>query len=52
VNRSAAMALALAREANRLWEKCKGEVGYDCPSDEEMAAALLKIIEKFNKQQG
>lgn len=48
-----ALAQALAREANRQWEKCLSEttVPHSCPSDEEMATALLKIIEEFTKQQ-
>ena len=46
------LAMALAREANRLWQECTDDAARDCPDDDEMAAALLKIIEKFNKQQG
>lgn len=45
--KTSALAMALAREANRLWQKCKGEVESDCPTDEQMAAALLKIIKQF-----
>lgn len=45
--KASALALALAREANRLWQECTANVTRDCPTDEQMAAALLKIIKQF-----